>query len=111
MKAEQLAVIKAAANDEETDSTDWEHAIDAVAEDLDAMRTLITVEAMKAEGWRHTKGSVHDWFYRGKVAVAIVGETFRVETSRDLFDEPMAIQGVENMYDLRELVRLLGGAQ
>lgn len=81
-----------------------------------AMRQPITAEALLADGWTEDTGkyggteyrrdieesiAVVVWFANGRACVNVVHcETRHVE-----------LRGAENMHDLRELVRLLGGAK
>lgn len=81
--------------------------LDAIILDFSAMRQPITAEALTAAGWKHKAAFddifAVDEFALGGVRVRIGGGLIVVGVAGRRFD------GVSNMYDLAQLVRLLGG--
>lgn len=85
----------------------------AAASDLAAMRQPITAEALLADGWEGDKdykpvsGECVYWLNRPyrtcQVMMIVAGGATAVYVGTRW------MQGVSTMYDLRELVRLLGG--
>jgi hypothetical protein len=91
------------------DASEREQAImRAMYADLAAMRQPITAEALVAAGWGHDEC----WF---DLPGSVVAVQQRDETTFDVYvidgDISKQAEGANTMYDLRELVRLLGGAK
>lgn len=84
------------------------HPLDPIDADLAAMRQPITAEALVAAGWGHDEC----WF---DLPGSVVAVQQRDETTFDVYvidgDISKQAEGANTMYDLRELVRLLGGAK
>jgi len=84
-------------------------AFDVARADLAAMRQPITDAALVADGWRHVFG---DWLSK-----IVNGREYDIRlrsgNATDFLVDAMSlrVKGLATMYDLRELVRLLGGAQ
>lgn len=76
---------------------------------LEAMRKPITPEALRADGWNAEPEGT--WSYRVDLLEWILierrGDAWELITTAGVYP----LTGVHNMYDVRELVRILGGAQ
>lgn len=87
-------------------------AWDAFNADLAAMQTPITAEAMLAAGWQwdtqdreYTQTIPQRWtFFYNIEYSCLQAHCWENESS-------IIVRGLSTMYDLRELVRLLGGAK
>lgn len=95
-----------------SDGNTLEH-INAGWADLSAMRTPITAEALLAAGWHKEEYGIFDQYsHRSGVSVAIDKIDQKVSVyigASESWDDVM-VTGCATMYDLGELVRLLGGA-
>lgn len=86
----------------------WPDLAERVMREAHAMVTPITAEALLADGWGHDEC----WFdFPGSV----VAVQQRDKTTFDVYvidgDISKWAEGTQTMHDLRELVRLLGGAK
>lgn len=97
------------------DPWDYGPFIAAARADLAAMRAPITAEALVAAGWKQASGD--DMVYFTMKAGPCLEIEFNLADEWSVtIDMPEAMssilfRGVRTMYDLRELVRLLGGAK
>lgn len=112
MNAEQLQEL-IAQRYENYDGQD--DGIDAARADLAAMSTPITAEALLADGWDTTYDSPNStaYVYKGieyLVEVVVSPAGTHVYANDAGMNDPRHLKNVATMYDLRELVRLLGGA-
>lgn len=81
--------------------------LDAARRDLAAMRTPITAKALMAVGWVERSQFNFVMFGSG-ISVLF---PYNVAGAVDVRVRSKAAGGVTNMYDLTELVRLLGGGK
>lgn len=74
-----------------------------------AMRTPITADALTAAGWNNDRDGRWSWRvdHLEFIIIEIVGDEARLVCTVGHYPLP----GCKTMYDLGELVRLLGGAQ
>lgn len=109
MKAEQQMTIRKYLGRCEFDDDEFFAAVDAFDADLRAMQTPITAGALLADGWNNDRDN--RWSYRVDllewIIIEIVGDEARLIGAVDCYTLP----GCKTMYDLRELVRLLGGVK
>ena len=118
MKAELLAKFAAhaidaiRAKDAVTDFNDIPE-LKAANDDYEAMMTPITAEALTAAGWEQASGD--DMVYWTRAGGPVLECEFNIAGEATVtIDLPEALtailfRGCRTMYDLRELVRLLGG--
>lgn len=81
--------------------------IDEARADLAAMHQKITAEALRADGWRRQYQTVDSFWRKLDHHLFIEDGTVKIWTGR--VDGAWVSTSAQNMHDLRELVRLLGG--
>lgn len=114
MTPEHIETIIAVHNFSHVPRKEYRDAIDALRVDLYRMRQPITAEALREDGWVTTYDSPNStaYVYRGieyLVEVVVSPSGTHVYANDAGMNDPRHLKNVATMYDLRELVRLLGG--
>lgn len=115
MKAEQQMTIRKYLGRCEFDDDEFFAAVDAFDADLRAMRTPITAKELEAAGWRATVVVGRTATYKSDriLTVSVLLSDGEHCTTYVQYDSNHEVPAWEcnTMYDLGELVRLLGGVK
>ena len=116
MTPEHIETIIAVHNFSDVPRKEYRDAIDALRVDLYRMRQPITAEALRADGWFESwsLGEAACYLHEAissLIEVSIDHGKVTVYANDAGMDDPRELPNVQNMHDLRELVRLLGGAK
>lgn len=95
------------------DASEREQAImRAMYADLAAMRQPITAEALVAAGWlRDTQDRKYTLTIEQRWTFYYDIEHSRLQVHRLEWESSVVVIGLSNMYDVRELLRIVGGAK
>lgn len=104
-KLAEHAIWEIRAKDAVTDFNDIPE-LKAANDEYEAMMTPITAKALEADGWEDYGGG--QWYHE-KLGHSILDGRAGWWMSIDI--DSVSLKGLETMYDLRELMRIVGGAK